>query len=819
MKTIFIALLLVLYTGLHELCAQTYTPVAVTGFNNDVVAESGTSTIAATSTDLDLSFNILYTAAFAATNGIAGGLPDNGLIVNGARSYQLADYDADNGLFLSANGAVANTAAAGTLTLATPATFSRISLLLFSTEGATTVSATLNFTDGTSVAGGNMNVQDWFDGGNAVVSGFGRITRKAFPPYIVDGAATNNPRFYRFDIPIACANQSKLLQSVTITYLSGSGTLFPTRACILALSGVAYTPLSVVPVITNAVCGGGSGSIALTVSGGTAPLFYSWNTLPVQTQPVATNLSGGNYTCTITDANGCSTTYQGTVLQQSPVTLSLSASDTLLCEGQSATLSVSASGTTVNGYTWQPTNDTGASVPVTPALSTRYIVSTQDVFGCILKDSVDIAVKPLPLATFTVTPAEVCLGTPQTVAFTGSAGDNAVFNWHNFSGAAVQSGSGSGPYNILFNAAGDYTLQLQITDSACVSALVSQSVNVSEPPVISIHLSDPTPCAGDLITITATGNAGNNATTAWNWGGGAAQGGNGFGPFSVQYRQSGTVSLTVTDGVCTVNVPPQQVNVIPLPVAAFSVDSTTGCPDFPVAFTNLSQQADTWLWRFGDGDLSSEAHPAHTYTTAGSYTVTLIAGAQQQCFDTLQQTALINVQASPRAVFTVQPGVNLPLEYSEALFSFSNQSQNALHYAWDFGDGLTDASRDPQHRYALPGSYRVTLTVMNEIGCADSTSLAWLMVAPDKVLRIPNAFSPNGDGINDRWEIDGLRGIPGCQVTIFNRWGQPVYESIGYERPWDGTWRGKLSPSGTYYYVVRAKPKDKPYTGWVVLLR
>lgn len=650
MKTFIIAPLLVLCTGLAELCAQTYTPVAVTGFNNDVVAETGTNAAALTTTVLDLSSNILYSAAFATANGLAGGLPNSGTIVNGTRSYQLAAYNAGNGLFLSANGAVANTLAAGTLTLVSPAAFSRISLLLFSTEGATTLSATLTFTDGTTAAGGNMTVQDWFNGGNAVSSGFGRTTRGTAPPYIAEGVTANNPRFYRFDIPVACANQSKLLQSVTITYLSGGGTSFPTRACVMALSGVAYTPLSITPAITHAVCGSSNGSIALTVSGGTAPLSYRWNTTPVQTQATATNLPGGDHTCTITDANACTTTYQGTVLQQSAATLLVSASESTVCEGAQATLTASASGGAVTGYTWQPNNATGAVVVVTPAATTRYVVSAQDAFGCPLKDSIDITVKPVPLA-------------------------------------------------------------------------------------------------------------------------------------------------------------------------AFSTDTITGCPDLPVTFTNQSQQADTWLWHFGDGDLSAAANPTHTYTTAGVYTVTLIAGAQQQCFDTLIQTALINVEPSPVAAFTTRPGVNIPLEYSEARFSFSNQSQHAVTYAWDFGDNNTSGSRDPLHRYELPGSYRVRLTVMNDIGCIDSSSQAWLIVVPDKVLRIPNAFSPNGDGINDRWDVDGLRVIPGCRVEIFNRWGQPVYESTGYERPWDGSWHGKQAPTGTYYYVIKAKPKDKPYTGWVVLLR
>src|SRR5690606_1492537 len=202
---------------------------------------------AVTSTVLDLSNNVLYTAAFAAANGIPGGVPDNGVIISGARTCQLAPYTAGNGLFLSAGGAVPNTAASGVLTLATPAAFSQLSLLVFSTEGNTTLTVTLHFTDGTTAAGGVLSIPDWFDGPNAVYAGFGRITRNTAPPYVVDGLSGNNPRFYRFDMALACAYQARLLASVTISYTSGGGSAFPPRAVILALSGVAYTPLSITP--------------------------------------------------------------------------------------------------------------------------------------------------------------------------------------------------------------------------------------------------------------------------------------------------------------------------------------------------------------------------------------------------------------------------------------------------------------------------------------------------------------------------------------------------------------------------------------------
>jgi len=126
MKTIFIIVLtLAVCPGMGKLYAQTYTPVAVTGFNNDVVADTGTSSMAVTTTPLDLSFNVLYSAAFGVKNVFPGGLPNTGTIVSGIRTYQLAPYTAANGLFLSLNGAVANSAANGTLTLVTPAAFSK----------------------------------------------------------------------------------------------------------------------------------------------------------------------------------------------------------------------------------------------------------------------------------------------------------------------------------------------------------------------------------------------------------------------------------------------------------------------------------------------------------------------------------------------------------------------------------------------------------------------------------------------------------------------------------------------------------------------
>jgi len=87
------------------------------------------------------------------------------------------------------------------------------------------------------------------------------------------------------------------------------------------------------------------------------------------------------------------------------------------------------------------------------------------------------------------------------------------------------------------------------------------------------------------------------------------------------------------------------------------------------------------------------------------------------------------------------------------------------------------------------------------------------------VIVIPNAFTPNGDGINDLWDITALQGYPGCRVTIFNRYGTVVYSSIGYPKAWDGTYNGSALPVGTYYYIIDLKNGKKKLAGPVTILR
>ena len=795
--------------------AQTYTPINITGFNQDAIAETGTDATAVTTTSLDLSTNIMYSALFAAINGLGGGLPMNGTIVSGTKTWQLQPYTVNNVMYLSANAAQPNTMAWGSFTLATPARYKAVNLLLFSTEKTSTINVVCNFTDGSVYNAGNFTIDDWFDGANPVFGSYGRTTRLTAGPYVTDGVNTQNPRFYQVDVPLNCINKNKLLQSVTINYLNGSTTFG--RLVALALSGVGYAPPVVTPAITNATCTNANGSIALTVTDGTSPFTYAWNTTPVKTTATATNLAAGNYTCTITEADNCQVTYAGTVSTTAMPVLTATANPTAVCAGDAVNLSVTASGGTLQSYTWNPGNVTGTSVSVTPAATTTYTVSGMDANGCNVSASVQATIKPTPTSTFTISPANVCLNTPQTITYTGNAANTATYNWFGFAGAAVQSGSGQGPYSILFNNPGNYNLQLQVTENGCVSAITTNPGVVSTPVTASFTVSESNVCAGSIITATYTGSGPGTATATWGWGGGAVQTGTGFGPYTVKYDRNGLINLTVKDGACMSNAPSVVINVTPKPVVDFTPDALAGCFPFAVTFRNNTQNGDAYKWVFGDGNTSTNANPSNTYNNAGTYSVKLVASSQGKCYDSITKTNLITVKGYPTAAFTVNPGENKPLELHEANFSFVNGSYDAASYKWDFGDNTSSTNNNATHKYQQPGNYVVTLHAFNDIGCEDTAVRQFMMVLPDKVLEIPNVFSPNGDGVNDTWEIAGLRGATNCSVEIFNRWGQQVYNSHEYNVPWDGSWKGKQVPVGTFYYIIKTATRN--YNGWVAVIR
>ena len=110
-----------------------------------------------------------------------------------------------------------------------------------------------------------------------------------------------------------------------------------------------------------------------------------------------------------------------------------------------------------------------------------------------------------------------------------------------------------------------------------------------------------------------------------------------------------------------------------------------------------------------------------------------------------------------------------------------------------------------------------TLHVGAGIGCSIATDD--VLVHVKKILHAPNAFSPNGDGINDNWMIDAIGQFPNAAIKVYNRYGQLVFSSTGYNRPWDGQLSGKPLPAGTYYYTIDPKKDLAAFNGTVTIIR
>lgn len=136
-----------------------------------------------------------------------------------------------------------------------------------------------------------------------------------------------------------------------------------------------------------------------------------------------------------------------------------------------------------------------------------------------------------------------------------------------------------------------------------------------------------------------------------------------------------------------------------------------------VTFTNLSQNATSYLWNFGNGQTSNQANPSVNYNTGGTYTVILTATGDG---GTNGATKTINVTGAPTADFTFTPqGARAP-----ALMSFTSTSQNAVSYAWDFGNGQTSTSQNPPITYSTGGTFNVSLTVTGQGGLTNKITKA-----------------------------------------------------------------------------------------------
>jgi gliding motility-associated-like protein len=189
----------------------------------------------------------------------------------------------------------------------------------------------------------------------------------------------------------------------------------------------------------------------------------------------------------------------------------------------------------------------------------------------------------------------------------------------------------------------------------------------------------------------------------------------------------------------------------------------------------------------------------------------VVVSNQYACKDTAYQT--INVWKKPQA----NAGPDQRTRVGVPVTLQGSVGGTDVKYYWTPQTYMNDpTSLSPT--ISAPQSMYYKLNVVSARGCTSASDEVFVKVY-DKII-IPNAFSPNGDGINDTWNIEPLDLFNDADLQVYNRYGQLVFRNIGYIKPWDGTRNGTPVPVGTYYYILDLKIKnEKPMTGSVTILR
>ncbi|MEO8405605.1 MAG: PKD domain-containing protein, partial [Chitinophagaceae bacterium] len=271
-----------------------------------------------------------------------------------------------------------------------------------------------------------------------------------------------------------------------------------------------------------------------------------------------------------------------------------------------------------------------------------------------------------------------------------------------------------------------------------------------------------------------------------------------------------TVRYDVYSGLTCVNSKTQSITVLATPVIAFDavLPICSNSPAFQLG-AHL-QNTMTGTGAFSGAGVSGSGLFTPSVAGSGSHQITYTFTADNTCVNSFVRTITVD----PTPVADAGPDKFL-LEGGRVVLSPRVITNIPVTYNWSPPDWLNNPSI-PNAEASPHTDFTYTLTVTSDKGCHTSDDVFVKML---KAPIIPNIFSPNGDGIHDKWVIDFLDSYPGCIVQIYNRYGQIIYRVVNYTAPWDGKINGQDAPIGTYYYIIDPKNGRKPITGYVDIIR
>jgi gliding motility-associated-like protein len=385
------------------------------------------------------------------------------------------------------------------------------------------------------------------------------------------------------------------------------------------------------------------------------------------------------------------------------------------------------------------------------------------------------------------------------------------------------------PFFHPYTSPGSFVVTLvTVSNLGCVSDTFRRTVFVSTKPVAT-HTAQFTPCVDSPVVLKSSYTYGATPPVTYHWFFGDGTSRTITTSDTAVHRYSLPSSGIVTRHFVSVGAGcvSDTFTLIPFPIytspmASFTVTADSFCMGKPVTFnssingTGISE----WRWNWGDGfQLSTTPPPiTHTYLAPGTYTATLVVRSDfvtgGGCI-----SAPVSVPVTVYARPVVNAGPDLYIQPGQSItINGSVTGTGNFNIQWSNAGSLSNgAIASPVATPPVTTTY--VLTAAEAVSkCAASDAMTIFTVSK---LFIPNSFTPNGDGKNDTWNIPGMTLYPDAQVTIYNRYGQKVYDATGYQnKPWDGRYKGQPVANGSYVYFIQLNnDKKEVLKGFLLVIR
>lgn len=553
---------------------------------------------------------------------------------------------------------------------------------------------------------------------------------------------------------------------------------------------------------TSSNCGANDGTITInSVDGATNPLSYSIDNTNFQSGANFGSLNAGEYTITVEDDNGCLSFEDITVAQLNGPDNSSANNTNASCTGNNGQIQII---NTVGGnpaYTYTLVGGgTQASNTFSNLPAGSYTIIITDQLGCTDTVVTSIANTTGPTdATVTITNSDC--GQANGEITVNVIGGNAPYQY-SLNGAPTQ---GSNVYSNL--SAGTYSVL--ITDASGCTFLVSNIV-VSEnqpnlAPVVIISQSPTPACQGQPVDFTASvTNGGASTNYEWFINGSSVQNG-GSAVLNIANPNSNDIvicQITSNDACLAITTDESNQTILTvLPTFTPTTTVTTSTPNvcegdqaFFTANSNDCSSGGSYEWYVDNTLVSTTTSNSTSLFINQDANVSVILNCDDACAlpSTSNSVSISVTQVDANA------GIDQLISPGEST-TLSGTGTSGGTFSWSPTSSLSNSNiPNPTANPTSTVTYILTVTVN---GCTDTDDVT-IVVA--ELISPPNTFTPNSDGTNDTWEILRIENYPNCKVTIYDRWGQKIFNTVGYlnSNAWDGTNNGLKLPASTYYYVI-----------------